>query len=1060
MSPASKKTSTGAAGSRRALYKPLDWVMVRVPLLPIEAYLALGNRQTETPCSSKSHRLRLPSDARARAALAVGSGNLFDALEQEGRAEEREPGLGGKLLRYQIRMSTRPTPYGLFAGVALARWGVGTDLTLADSPARTRTRPDMAWLLRQVLELEARREVRAHLHYLTNARAFLHAGRVFLPDPAPMADGAGSRPSVSLRATRVVCRALALARTPISHRRLVAELATSPGATVDKVEGLIDQLWHQTLLLTDLRPPLTESSPATYVIGRLRDIPAAADIRKQLENVLSEMAEFDQLPMEQRARGYRRLAALKGTEAAAPEPAAQVDMALPLAGTHIATAVGREAARAAELILRLTPLPDGLPYLAAYRRAFEARYGLEREVLLLELLDPNFGLGPPSTRSHGSATASDPRKAALRQQCLYDLALTALRERRLIIELDAEALDRLESWSPSPHAAPYSMDLSLFVMAETAADLDAGRFQVVVGPNVGAIGAGRNLGRFVELLGDDAQSLLQQVTEAEPQDDRIRAELVYLPHRFRSANVAIRPHRHAYEIALGTTPSVSPDRVIPVDQLVIGVRDGRFYVRWPQRGAEVVACAGHMLNNMQAPDVFRFLEDVRRDGQPQLSFFDWGSASGLPLLPRVQVGRIVLSPAQWRVDARTRSELAVDSFASYRDALRRWRSDWQVPRYVYLSAGDNRLLLDLENDAQADELRAEVRRLSESSRLFLQESLPGPEHAWVAGPGGRFLIELVVPMALQPQNLRAEAAASAPCPVVAAADRLRPPGSDWLFAKLYSPRAFEDDLLIGPVAEICQHSLVTGLADDWFFIRYADPDTHLRLRFRGRPQRLMQDLLPQLCEWTKKLLDEGLGTRLCFDTYEREVERYGGAAGMEAAEAVFGADSRAVVEILRLCRKGLVELDMTNVAALSIDRLLAALGLNEPERIAWCRNQAMASKLAGGQEFRQRKDKLRQLLGDPEYTRARRGGDALERVLLARSGELLAIHRRLDALQRDGVLSQSREAMLRSHVHLHCNRLLATDWSEEDQIVGLVGRTRLSLDQAPLTQAARIDHST
>jgi lantibiotic biosynthesis protein len=275
-------------------------------------------------------------------------------------------------------------------------------------------------------------------------------------------------------------------------------------------------------------------------------------------------------------------------------------------------------------------------------------------------------------------------------------------------------------------------------------------------------------------------------------------------------------------------------------------------------------------------------------------------------------------------------------------------------------------------------------------------------------------------------------------------------GSDWLFAKLYCPRTFEDDLLIGPVAEICQHALVTGLADDWFFIRYADPDSHLRLRFRGHPQRLTGELLPQLCASTTKLLDEGLCTRLCFDTYERELERYGGEAGTAEAEAVFGADSRAVIEILRLSRKGLIDMDMSLLAVLSIDRLLAAFGLNEAQRIAWCQNRVTTSKLASGQEYRQRKDALRQLLGDSEHARSQRGGDALERVLSARSAELVAIHGRLDALERDGALSQQRDAMLRSHVHLHCNRLLASDWSAEDRIIGLVGRTRLGLDQAPI----------
>jgi Lantibiotic dehydratase, N terminus len=91
-------------------------------------------------------------------------------------------------------------------------------------------------------------------------------------------------------------------------------------------------------------------------------------------------------------------------------------------------------------------------------------------------------------------------------------------------------------------------------------------------------------------------------------------------------------------------PGVGPDRVIPLSELVVGIRAGSFYVRWPRSGAGVIGCAGHMLNNMAAPDACRFLENILR--LAQISGFDWGPASALPVLPRVQSGRIVLSLAR------------------------------------------------------------------------------------------------------------------------------------------------------------------------------------------------------------------------------------------------------------------------------------------------------------------------------------------------------------------------------------------------------------------------------
>src|SRR5260370_41602788 len=100
-------------------------------------------------------------DPTIRAALAVGSGNLFDALSRPGPSGREDPKTSGKLLRYLIRMSTRPTPYGLFAGVGLAGWAPETNLSILPGRPRTRTRPDMAWPLRLRFDRESRRVRRA-----------------------------------------------------------------------------------------------------------------------------------------------------------------------------------------------------------------------------------------------------------------------------------------------------------------------------------------------------------------------------------------------------------------------------------------------------------------------------------------------------------------------------------------------------------------------------------------------------------------------------------------------------------------------------------------------------------------------------------------------------------------------------------------------------------------------------------------------------------------------------------------------------------------------------------
>jgi thiopeptide-type bacteriocin biosynthesis protein len=423
----------------------------------------------------------------------------------------------------------------------------------------------------------------------------------------------------------------------------------------------------------------------------------------------------------------------------------------------------------------------------------------------------------------------------------------------------------------------------------------------------------------------------------------------------------------------------------------------------------------------------------------------------------VQAGRIVLSLAQWRIDAATRgSELPTEPSEAFSKALGRWRARWQVPRHVYLSFGDNRLLLDLEDAAQVEELRAEVHRLREDSHVVVQEALPAPTQAWATGPGGHFVTEFMVPLVLRDTPKRSNGDSSdLPTPIrtgAAEEDRLRPPGSDWLFAKLYCPRLFEEDLIAGPMRTFCEFALSAGLAEEWFFVRYSDPDPHLRMRFRGVPERLVGQLLPQFCSWAAEVMGDGLCLRFCFDTYDRELERYGGVSGTAAAEALFAADSRAVAELLYLDQQRSLGMDRTTLAVLSIDDLLAGLGLAEAERLEWYRD-GVASRHETGPEYRQRKGTLRSLLGDPESLRTESGGEAVARAFAARRAALAPVARRLGQSAERGELGQPRAILYGSFVHLHCNRLLGSlgdGGANEEQALGLLLRTREGLDRAPL----------
>ena len=735
-----------AATSPSSLYAPLSWAVARAPLLAASAADGAGKRTSDSSL--------LPEDPRVRVAIDVASADLAAALARIPPDDRKAGRVRGKLLRYLIRMSTRPTPYGLFAGVALVEWGTATSLALASEDPRTRTRPDMGWLTDLVATLEEDPEIRQGLRLTANSAVMLRGGRAFLLDREGQA--------VSVRVTGAVRRALELARNPIALTVLTEKLRAAPGATPEKVGRLLDELVRQGLLLCDLRPPLTGSDPAGHVSERLAGIPAARAIADGLGDLLQQLASWDKLPLQERAGTWPGL--LDHARAIHPATSTdllQVDTALPLAGTAMRAEVGAEAARAAELLLRLSPYPR--PPLDAYRQTFEERYGHHREVPLLELVNADFGLGPPAGHSR-----DDPARQskARRDRLLSELALDAHRHRRLVVELDESLLERLQTWEPEAARAPLSLDLSVFVAAPSPAAIDPGDFKVIVGPNPGAITAGRSLGRFADLLGPHGdvgtgrgrRRRGRPGTRPGPRRSRLHATASAFRQRGDPSNRAHPRNRRRDATRCGGRARDPGERACrrPAGRAL----QRPLATRRPASPWRARAHAQHVACPPSGPVPTRRGER-RICG---LAPFDWGAALSFPFLPRVQCGRVILALAQWVIDSATGHPPAAPA-GRFAEALAAWRARWSVPRHVYLAVGDNRLLLDLDDPEHIELLLQELKGLPDHHQARLQEALPGPAEAWLPAPDGGHIVELIVPLAQRgPSGPTPAAAPQAPAP--------------------------------------------------------------------------------------------------------------------------------------------------------------------------------------------------------------------------------------------------------------------------------------------------------
>jgi lantibiotic biosynthesis protein len=735
--------------------------------------------------------------------------------------------------------------------------------------------------------------------------------------------------------------------------------------------------------------------------------------------------------------GYRHLVAMAHNVAPADDCPLQVDSGLALASRTLSDAIADEAARAAELLVRTNPVSTGQASLDAYRRAFERRYGHHREVPIVELVDPHVGLGGLSTMG-STTTPGNPLRSDNRNMALVDLAVEALRGRIRCIDLDEKTLMRLYTADSSQANAPLSLDLTVVVSATSRAAIDVGSFELAIGPNIGSMAAGRMLGRFADIV-PGAREALSSIAAAESAltPGRITAELVYAPRLRRLANVAIRPNLRPYEIPVGVSSGTDAEHTIPLDELVVGVRGGRFYLRWTRTGEQVVVTAGHMLTPTRAPTICRLLSELGRDGVRTLSGFSWGAAAFLPFLPRLRSGRVVLTLAQWRLRADTFGDGVLNELELFRDELEAWRAKWNAPSELVIARGDHRLPLDLTRPAEADELRRTIRH---HGSVVLTEAFPARDHIWLTNSDGRgFAAEFVVPLIRRaPLPVPPDGRTTARSQV-----DLCPPGSEWLFVKLYVARDVEDDMLAGPIRELVADVAVAGFSD-WFFVRYTDTESHLRLRFRGDPTALMSRLLPRVSAWATELMASGVCQRFCLDTYEREIDRFGGRKGMSAAEQMFTADSAAVVDLVHLRQSRRLTLEPLPTAVLTVDALLNGLGLPAQRRAEWCAARS-GSRSESGADYRQWKALLRPLLTGAGAAALGDSADLLDVVLQRLRSAGARIGERIRLLHDAGNLARDPDDIYASLVHLHLNRLLGADHATERRVFGLLNRLHYGL---------------
>jgi len=157
------------------------------------------------------------------------------------------------------------------------------------------------------------------------------------------------------------------------------------------------------------------------------------------------------------------------------------------------------------------------------------------------------------------------------------------------------------------------------------------------------------------------------------------------------------------------------------------------------------------------------------------------------------------------------------------------------------------------------------------------------------------------------------------------------PGSQWFYLKIYAGNKTMDGLLIHPISSIIKKLKRMDMIHKWFFIRYSDPDTHLRIRILMKSQTDFEKVVSLFYTDLDKYIKIGLVWKIQIDTYSRELERYGNEL-IEQAESIFLFDSDCILSIIRVLHHVRNEKYRWMIALKLIDDLLTDFTMNIEEK--------------------------------------------------------------------------------------------------------------------------------
>lgn len=511
----------------------------------------------------------------------------------------------------------------------------------------------------------------------------------------------------------------------------------------------------------------------------------------------------------------------------------------------------------------------------AFRRAFQKKFE-QNAVPLMDALDPVAGIPYPPPGFDSGFPGQDPRV-----QAFLTLQWAESRSSGKPIRIRAQDLDRLEIDARQQAPLPPSLAV-LFRVHDQELYLE----------NAGGSQGTAILGRFTPFDSRIRKACRDMAAlECRSQPHLLFAELVHLED-YHLANIERRHPLYPYEICFHEGGGMRRENQIPVSDLMLSVQEDQLILWSRQHGKRVIPRLSTAFNpQYSALPVFRLLAELSAANcQTDLQ---WSLEEYLPLLdhyPRVYMEGVLVGRETWAFSPPKEGRSVTWAYVKERLAGAASRG---LPEFLSLDRADQQLVFDLKNPRDQGIL---VQALQSPARSLLKEWIP-PAKGLVQDEQGNDYSHQFVAM-LHHSKPRLGPEFHPPRTRIGLGPRRweTRKSADWTYFKIYLPAPQISAFLAEKLGPWIQELKKECPRLSWFFVRYVDPEPHIRLRMQHGPLSVLRRIERGIA-WLRKQEREGQIRRFEIAPYQPEWLRYPPSL-LSDCEAIFHASSEWVLQLL------------------------------------------------------------------------------------------------------------------------------------------------------------------